>query len=65
MKPARHLTGDGPQEPHQFAEEGHLVVIDLRSVAKESRHGEGEDRQGGDDGADGGGRRQGVIVWTL
>ena len=42
------------------AEEGHLVVFDRRSGAKERRVGEG--------GADGDGRRQdgrGVVVWTL
>ena len=42
------------------AEEGHLVVIDLRAGA--------EDRRAGEGGADGSGRRQdghGVVVWTL
>ena len=42
------------------AEEGHLVVIDRRTGA--------EERQGGEGGADGSGRRldgRGVVVWTL
>ena len=48
------------------AEKGHLVVIDRRSVTEGSRHGEGESRRDdGDDGAEGGGRRQGVVVRTL
>ena len=51
------------------AEEGHLVVIDRRSGAEERRRSEGmEDRRGGEDEADGCGRRQderGVVVWTL
>ena len=39
------------------AEEGHLVVIDRRAGAEERGRSEG--------GADGSGRRQGVVVWTL
>ena len=49
------------------AEEGHLVVLDRRS--EERRGGEGaEGCRGGEDEADGSGRRQdgrGVVVWTL
>ena len=51
------------------AEEGHLVVMDRRSGAKEQRRGEGaEERQDGDGEADGGGRRRnvrGVVVWMM
>ncbi len=47
------------------AEEGHLVVIDRRTGAEEHRHGEGENRRDGGDGAEGSGRRRGVVVWTL
>ena len=39
------------------AEEGHLVVIDRRTGAKERRRSEAE--------AEGRGRRQGVVVWIL
>ena len=47
------------------AEEGHLVVLDRRTGAEERRHGEGESRRDGDDGAEGSGPRRGVVVWTL
>ena len=51
------------------AEEGHLVVIDRRTGAEERWRSEGvEDPRGGEDEADGRGRRQdgrGVVVWTL
>ena len=52
------------------AEEGHLVVMDRRSGAKEHRRrSEGaEERRDGDGGADGNGPRRdedGVVVWTL
>ena len=51
------------------AEEGHLVVIDRRTGTEERGRGGGaEERPGGEDGAEGSGRRQderGVVVWTL
>ena len=51
------------------AREGHLVVIDRRTGAKERRRSEDvEDRRAGDGEADGSERRhdgRGVVVWTL
>ena len=50
------------------AGEGHLVVIDRRAGAEGRRRSEGtEDRRGGEDGAEGSGRRKdgrGVVVRT-